>query len=81
VIMVAISISEIQPDFPASLRRVQAGEVILITDQDQPIAEIKTVPAARNAQRPFGPCAGEFHVPDDFDDGLPDDILRAFSSR
>lgn len=28
--------------------------------------------------RPFGLCAGEFIVPDDFDEPLPDHILDAF---
>jgi hypothetical protein len=28
--------------------------------------------------RPFGLCAGEFVVPDDFDAPLPDDILNLF---
>ena len=28
--------------------------------------------------RPFGLCAGEFIVPDDFDAPLPDDILNLF---
>jgi len=28
--------------------------------------------------RPFGLCAGEFTVPDDFDAPLPEDILNAF---
>jgi len=30
--------------------------------------------------RPYGLCAGEFSVPDDFDDSLPEDILSAFES-
>jgi hypothetical protein len=29
-------------------------------------------------RRPFGLCAGEFVVPDDFDDPLPEEILRDF---
>ncbi|MBD2356654.1 prevent-host-death protein [Tolypothrix sp. FACHB-123] len=29
-------------------------------------------------RRPFGLCAGEFSVPDDFDAPLPEDILSAF---
>ena len=33
------------------------------------------------ATRPFGLCAGEFVVPDDFDDPLPDDALDAFEGR
>lgn len=28
--------------------------------------------------RPFGLCAGEFTVPDDFDDPLPEHILQEF---
>jgi hypothetical protein len=28
--------------------------------------------------RPYGLCAGQFVVPDDFDAPLPDDILAAF---
>ncbi|MBV9851155.1 MAG: hypothetical protein JO250_15915 [Armatimonadetes bacterium] len=29
-------------------------------------------------QRPFGLCAGQLKVPDDFDDPLPEEILRLF---
>jgi prevent-host-death family protein len=38
--MVAITLSEIQRDFPAYLRRVAEGEVIIVTDHDRPVAEI-----------------------------------------
>ena len=31
--------------------------------------------------RPVGLCAGEFTVPDDFNDPLPEDILRAFEGK
>ena len=31
--------------------------------------------------RPFGLCAGEFAVPDDFDDPLPKEILKEFEGR
>jgi prevent-host-death family protein len=68
--MVAISLSEIQRDFPMYLRRVEAGEVFVITDHDRPVAELQPVSPAPNGQRPFGLCAGEFRVPDDFDAAL-----------
>ncbi len=32
------------------------------------------------APRPYGLCAGEFTVPDDFDAPLPDDVLQAFEN-
>jgi antitoxin (DNA-binding transcriptional repressor) of toxin-antitoxin stability system len=78
--MVAISISEIQRDLPGYLRRVQAGEVFVITDQDQPIAEVKPIAPVPNGQRPAGLCAGEFEVPENFDDPLPESVLRDFGS-
>ena len=31
--------------------------------------------------RPFGLCAGEFTVPDDFDDPLPEHVLEDFEGR
>lgn len=31
--------------------------------------------------RPYGLCAGEFVVPDDFDDPLPNDVIEAFEGR
>jgi hypothetical protein len=35
-------------------------------------------PARGEEPRPFGLCAGEFEVPDDFDAPLPDDVLSTF---
>jgi hypothetical protein len=34
----------------------------------------------KSGLRPFGLCAGEFHVPDDFDDPLPDEVIESFNS-
>jgi antitoxin (DNA-binding transcriptional repressor) of toxin-antitoxin stability system len=79
--MTTISIGDIQRDLLGYLGRVQAGETLVITDHDQPIAEVKPIAPASNGQRPFGLSAGEFVVPDDFDDPLPDDILREFGSQ
>lgn len=31
--------------------------------------------------RPFGLCAGEFTVPDDFDDPLPEHVIKEFEDR
>ena len=35
----------------------------------------------RRAPRPYGLCAGEFTVPDDFDAPLPEDVLSDFEGR
>ena len=31
--------------------------------------------------RPVGLCEGEFTVPDDFDDPLPEEVIRGFEGR
>jgi len=42
------------------------------------VAEVKPVEAHAKTLRPFGLCAGEFTVPEDFDASLPEDLLNAF---
>jgi prevent-host-death family protein len=79
-IVVAISVSEIQRDFPAYLRRVQAGESLLITDHNRAVAEIKPIGPVFDGPRPAGLCAGEYTVLADFDAPLPGDLLRDFGS-
>ena len=79
--MVRVSVEEIQQDVSAFLQRVEAGETLLIVRTGQPIAEIKPVVVPAEVLRPFGLCAGEFTVPDDFDAPLPEDMLDAFEGK
>jgi antitoxin (DNA-binding transcriptional repressor) of toxin-antitoxin stability system len=76
--MTRVSVEEIQQDVSAFLERVEAGETLLIMRTGKPIAEIKPVVVPPEALRPFGLCAGEFTVPEDFDAPLPEDIINAF---
>ena len=76
--MTQVSIDEIKRDLPAFLQRVEAGETILITQAGKPMAEIKPIVSDSEKRRPFGLCAGEFEVPDDFDEPLPEALLREF---
>lgn len=43
-------------------------------------AELRPISSSKQL-RPFGLCAGEFTVPDDFDAPLPEDILSAFEGK
>ncbi|MBM3133999.1 MAG: type II toxin-antitoxin system prevent-host-death family antitoxin [Chloroflexi bacterium] len=78
--LVPVSVDEIKRDLPAYLRRVEAGETFVIVQAGKPMAEIKPVSATKSL-RPFGLCAGEFIVPDDFDAPLPETILQEFEAR
>ena len=78
--MTTISVDALQRDFPAVLKKVAEGEVVVVTSDEMPVAEI-TRPNEAVPSKPlpvFGLCKGEFVVPDDFDDPLPEDILRDF---
>jgi prevent-host-death family protein len=76
--MIQVSVEDMQRDLRAYLQRVEAGETVVIVRAGQPVAEIKPVAAGAKKLRPFGLCAGEFTVPEDFDAPLPEDILNAF---
>jgi antitoxin (DNA-binding transcriptional repressor) of toxin-antitoxin stability system len=76
--MTRVSVEEIQQDVSAVLRRVEAGETLIVVRTGKPIAEIKPFVVPPEALRPFGLCAGEFTVPEDFDAPLPEDIIKAF---
>jgi hypothetical protein len=44
----------------------------------KPVAELRPIFSSPITLRPFGLCAGEFTVPDDFDDPLPEEIIQEF---
>lgn len=58
------------------LRRVAAGEEIIIHRSGEPVA--KLVPVHPPTRRPLGQDAGVFVVPDDFHAPLPEEVLEDF---
>jgi antitoxin (DNA-binding transcriptional repressor) of toxin-antitoxin stability system len=79
--MTAVTIEEMQRDLKGYLERVHAGETLIVLQADEPLAEIKPVAPGALIPRPFGLCAGEFTVPDDFDEPLPEEIISSFEGR
>ncbi len=79
--MIRISIDEISRDLTGYLRRVEAGETLVILGGGIPVAEVKPAIAELAGLRPFGLCAGEFIVPDDFDAPLPESVISEFEGR
>ncbi len=76
--MIQVSAEEIQRDLFTYLQRVEAGETVVIVRAGQAVAEVKPIVPRTKTLRPFGLCAGEFIVPDDFDAPLAEDVLNAF---
>lgn len=79
--MVTVTVDDIRKDPLGYLRRVEAGETLIVVRESGPFAEIKPLGSGVGAKRPTGLCAGEFVVPDDFDDPLPEDVLDRFEGK
>ena len=79
--MLHVTIDEIQRDPSRYLRQVAAGETFIILQADKAIAELRPILSNSKQLRPFGLCAGEFTVPDDFDESLSEEILSAFEGK
>ena len=62
------------------LDAVLAGEEVIIAKAGKPIARLVPVEPKRE-RRKLGTLAGKLHVPDNFDDPLPDDIIAEFEGR
>ena len=69
------SILEAKTHFSALVRRVEAGERIIITRDGEAVAEL--VPGPKSG-RPFGIDEGKIHMTPDFDAPLPEELARAF---
>jgi prevent-host-death family protein len=57
-----------------------AGEEVIIAKAGRPIARLVAI-ERKQERRKLGTLSGQFRVPDDFDDPLPDEILDAFEGR
>ncbi|MBW2010564.1 MAG: type II toxin-antitoxin system Phd/YefM family antitoxin [Deltaproteobacteria bacterium] len=79
--MKKIKLYDIKHNFYNYIKDIEAGKALLITRNGKPFFEIKPVLPKPVNRRPFGLCAGEFHVPDDFDAPLPEYILDEFEGK
>jgi antitoxin (DNA-binding transcriptional repressor) of toxin-antitoxin stability system len=75
-----VTVEEIEQRPGEYLHRVLEGETLVLFHDDRAVAEIRPLTASREL-RPIGLARGQFVVPDDFDDPLPEDILAAFEGK
>lgn len=64
-----VGVYDARTDFSKLLERAERGEEIVITRHGRPVAMLVPPPARRE----LGWAAGQFTVPDDFDDPMPDE--------
>jgi antitoxin (DNA-binding transcriptional repressor) of toxin-antitoxin stability system len=75
-----ININEAKTHLSKYARLVKNGERIVLCDRNRPFAEIRPLALTDEGKRPFGLARGEFDVPDDFNDPVPE-IEALFSGR
>lgn len=79
--MIRVNLDDINGNLAAYLSRVENGETLILMRSDKAVAELRPIPGQASTMRPFGLCAGEFSVPDDFDAPLPAEVLSEFEGR
>ena len=75
-----VSVEDVEKDPREYLDRVLGGETVVVFENDRPVAEMRPLPK-RTGMRPIGLAKGDFIVPDDFNDPLPEDVLQLFEGE
>jgi prevent-host-death family protein len=75
--MDTVNLYEAKTKLSQLVERAAAGEEIIIAKAGRPLARLVPL-AKRTTPRPLGLLAGKVQIGSDFDDPLPDEILRAF---
>lgn len=73
-----VNIHQAKTHLSRLLQRVAAGEEVTIARAGVPVARLVAVEPKPNKVRPLGFARGEIWIADDFDDPLPDDLLKEF---
>ena len=79
--MIKLNINQAKTHLSAYLARLRQGETIVLCKRNAPIAEIRPLPQPRTRKRPIGLAAGEFIIPANFFDPLPEDLVTAFAGE
>ena len=74
---IAVNVTEAKTNLSRLLEKAMAGEEIIIMRSGRPMVRLTPVESAP-LRREVGSAKGDFVVPDDFDDPLPEEILAAF---
>jgi len=74
--MKTVNVHDAKTHLSRLLRRVAAGEEVVIAKAGRPVARLVPVKAGR--PRVLGSDRGSFTVPGDFDAPLPDELLAEF---
>ena len=78
--MTTVNVHAAKSQLSRLLDAAAAGEEVIIAKAGKPIAKLVAI-EQKKERRKLGTLAGQFRVPDDFDDPLPDEIVDSFEGR
>jgi prevent-host-death family protein len=76
--MIRINIYEARTHLSEYLKRLRAGETIVLCKRNTPVAEIRPLPVRPGKKRPIGLAAGKVRVTKSFFEPLPEDVIASF---
>ena len=76
--MIKVAIEELEKNIPFILKHSETGDSFLIVKGQKPLGEFRPLHPPSLALRPYGLCAGDFIVPEDFNQSLPEDIIGEY---
>lgn len=77
--MYTVNIHEAKTQFSKLVEAVARGEEIVIAKAGKPAA--KLVPFKEKKKRKFGVLKGQIRISDDFDEPLPEEVLKQFEDN
>jgi len=81
MVMIRLNIHEAKTHLSRYLSMIRKGETILLCKRNQPIAEIRPLQSRRAERRPVGLARGQFAVPPEFFEPLPEDLMQAIQGE
>jgi antitoxin (DNA-binding transcriptional repressor) of toxin-antitoxin stability system len=78
--MMTMTTEEFERDPNAVLREINSGKAVVVTNNGDFIAQVVPMTTRKPMPRPVGLAAGDFIVPDDFDEPLDESIIRDFGN-
>ena len=79
--MIRLNIHDAKTHLSRYLAKLKTGETIILCKRNEPIAEIRPLPAPRERNRPLGLAKGQFAVPPEFFEPLPDELVHGFEGQ
>jgi prevent-host-death family protein len=81
MVMLRVNIAQAKARLSELVRRVKAGERIIISERNVPVAELRPLPEATGAARSLEPVWPGWTVPESFFEPLSDETLAAFEGK